>query len=159
MPIPSKAIGLVVVALIAGTAGAETMRSQVSFNTAVQQKAPAQPPDGIAVTYPVAFSGGELDGCTAQIAESLFPRDNGSWGIFQVAADVVCAVGAFGFTSSGSWDGTGFHGAGLVTERSGTGKFDGLTGRVAQIGGRLVPANTGGTFDIGYELLVDRLGN
>lgn len=159
MRILPKTAGFVAVAFIGGTAGAETMRSHVSFNTAVQQKAPDQPPDGIAVTYPVAFSGGELDGCTAQIAESLFPRDNGNWGIFQVEAEVTCAAGVFGFTSSGSWDDNGFHGSGRVKERSGSGTFDGLDGRVAQIAGKIAPAITDGTFDVEYELRVDRAGN
>ena len=111
------------------------------------------------MNYPVILSGGELDGCRAQIAESVFPRDNGSWGVFQVEADVVCERGAFRFTSSGSWDGNGFHGAGRVYEGSGAGDFEDINGRVAQIGGKLVPAATDGTFDVGYELLVDRTDN
>jgi len=159
MQMLTKTIGFVAIALIAGSANAETMRSRVAFNTAIQQLAPEQPPDGVAMNYPVTLSGGELDGCTAQIAESLFPRDNGSWGVFQVEADVACDKGAFKFASSGSWDGNGFHGAGRVYQGSGAGNFENMDGRVAQIGGKLVPATKAGTFDVAYELLVDRTDN
>ena len=155
----SKTIVFAAIALIAGSANAETIRSRVAFNTAIQQLAPEQPPGGVAMNYPVTLSGGELDGCKAQIAESLFPRDNGSWGVFQVEADVACEGGAFRFASSGSWDGNGFHGAGRVYEGSGVGDFEDINGRVAQIGGKLVPATTDGTFDVDYELLVDRTDN
>ena len=106
------------------------------------------------LTYPVTLTGGDLDGCTAQIIESLFPREEGAWGIFQVSGDVACSGGGFAFTSSGAWDGNGFHGAGSVAE--GSGSYEGLAGRVAQIGGSLVPAAEAGTFDVSYELLVDR---
>jgi hypothetical protein len=155
----SRTVGFIAIAVIAGSANAETMRSRVAFNTAIQQLAPEQPPDGVAMNYPVTLSGGELDGCTAQISESLFPRDDGSWGVFEVEADVTCDRGAFRFASSGSWDGNGFHGAGRVYQGNGAGNFANLGGRVAQIGGKLVPATKDGTFDVSYELLIDRTDN
>ena len=147
------------VAILAATpAAAETLRAKVAFNTAIQQKTAEQPADGVSVAYPVTLSSGELDGCTVQIVKSLYPRDEGAWGVFQVAGDVACDDGGFAFASSGAWDGNGFHGAGQVADGSGSGAFEGLSGRVAQIGGSLVPAAASGTLDVGYELLVDRAG-
>jgi hypothetical protein len=153
---PVTATIALVVFLAGGSSSADSLRSRVAFNTAIQQRATEQPLDGVAMHYPVTLVGGELDGCEVQIAESLFPRDEGSWGIFQVVGDVECGRGGFAFTSSGAWDGQGFHGAGLVTEGTGTGLYEGLAGRVAQIGGALTPAGTAGAFDVRYDLLVDR---
>ena len=42
-----------------------------------QKPAAEQPADGVAVTYPLAYAGGDLDGCTAEVAEKLYPRDEG----------------------------------------------------------------------------------
>ena len=111
-----------------------------------------QPADGIAVTYPATYTGA-LDGCTAEVAENLYPRDEGSWGIYEVAADVTCGDGGFAFTSTGSWDAKGFHGAGRVTDGSGTGSYADLAGRVAQSGA--VAPGENETMDISYELLID----
>ena len=152
----SLTAGLAVMLAAAAPTMAGTMRSKVAFNTAIQQPAASQPAGGIATTWDVRLSGGELDGCTASIAESLFPRDNGSWGIFQLEASVACDKGAFRFTSTGSWDKNGFHGAGVISEGGRSGEFSQAEGRVAQIGGRVVPAATAGTFDVTYELIVDR---
>ena len=96
----------------------------------------------MAVTYPVTYAGGGLDGCTADVQESLFPYEEGSWGIYEVAAKVACDDGGFDFTSTGSWDAKGFHGAGRVTEGSGTGSYAGLAGRLAQ-SGTVTPASEG----------------
>lgn len=142
--------------LAAVPASAETLRTRVAFNTAIQQKIAEQPADGVSLAYAVTLAGGELDGCTVQIIESLYPRDEGAWGVFDVAGDVACDGGGFRFASSGAWDGNGFHGAGSVADGSGSGTYEGLSGRVAQIGGSLVPAAASGTFDVSYELLVDR---
>jgi hypothetical protein len=151
MPAVCAALAAVVVA---GPAVAETLRSETVFNTAVQKPGEQQPEGGMAVTYPITYSGGALDGCTAEVAESLFPYDDGAWGIYEVAADVTCGDGGFAFTSTGSWDAKGFHGVGSVNEGSGTGSYEGLAGRIAQSGG-LTPA-ADGTADIAYEIMIDR---
>jgi hypothetical protein len=154
MRTPAVAAAVAAAIITAGPVAAETLRSETAFNTSVQQQAAQQPAGGMAVTYPITYSGGALDGCTAEVAESLFPYDEGSWGIYEVAADVTCGDGGFAFTSSGSWDAKGFHGAGRVTEGSGTGSYEGLAGRIAQSGG-LTPA-ADGTADIAYEIMIDR---
>ena len=145
---------LAAVSIVAGPAAAETLRSETSFNTGVQQKAEQQPAGGMAVTYPVTYAGGGLDGCTADVQESLFPYEEGSWGIYEVAAKVACDDGGFAFTSTGSWDAKGFHGAGRVTEGSGSGSYAGLAGRLAQ-SGTITPASEG-TADIAYVIQIDR---
>ena len=156
-----RAISLIAglaVMLAAGTSAvAETMRSKVAFNTGIQKKADTQPEGGVAMTWDVTLTGGELDGCTASIAENLFPRDNGSWGIFQLEAAVACAKGTFKFNSSGSWDKSGFHGAGVILEDGRSGDFAQAKGRIAQIGSSIVPAATAGTYDVNYELVIDRM--
>jgi hypothetical protein len=152
----SLTTGLAVMLAAAAPAMAETMRSKVAFNTAIQQPAASKPTGGIAMTWDVKLSGGELDGCTASFVDNLFPRDNGSWGIFELEASVACDKGAFRFTTTGSWDKNGFHGAGVISEGGRSGEFSQAEGRVAQIGARLVPAATAGTFDVTYELIVDR---
>ncbi|MCA8879353.1 MAG: hypothetical protein KDA73_05180 [Rhodobacteraceae bacterium] len=134
---------------------AQTMRSTASVSTAEQQPADQQPKDGVAVTYPVTLSGGDLDGCVAQIHENLFPRDDGAWGIYQVATDLGCENGGFKFVSAGAWDGSGFHGSGVVVPDSGTGDFEGLAARIAQIGGGLTPIEGTKDLQIKYELIVD----
>ncbi|MFO0991728.1 MAG: hypothetical protein U1E67_07345 [Hyphomicrobiales bacterium] len=156
MHIASLTAGLAVMLAAAAPSTAETLRSNVAFNTAIQKPAATQPAGGHATTWDVRLSGGQLDGCLASMAESLFPRDNGSWGIFQLEANVACDKGAFRYTATGSWDKNGFHGAGLISADGRSGEFSQAEGRVAQIGGRVVPAATAGTFDVTYELIVDR---
>jgi hypothetical protein len=157
MRIISLIVGTAIVLAAAAPAMAGTMRSKVAFNTGIQKPAASQPEGGVAMTWDVTLTGGELDGCTANIAENLFPRDNGSWGIFQLEASVACAKGTFKFNSSGSWDQNGFHGAGVILEDGRSGDFAQAKGRIAQIGSRIVPAATAGTFDVSYELVVDRM--
>lgn len=149
------ALGAAAAIIVAGPAGADTIHSQAAYNTGVQQTAEQQPADGIAVTYPVTYTGGELDGCTAKVAETLYPRDEGSWGVFELAAGVTCDDGGFAFTSTGSWDEKGFfYGAGKVTEGSGTGSYADLAGRLALSGTFKVAQDK--TEDIAYEIRIDR---
>ena len=121
------AAGALIFALpsLAAPALAEPMRSRASFDTADQTPAAEQPADGTAVVYTAALDGGTLDACRLDVAEQLFPRDEGAWGIFQVATAVACPNGGFRYTSTGAWDATGFHGAGRVEPGSGTGAFEG----------------------------------
>jgi hypothetical protein len=141
--------------IVAGQAAADTIHSTAAFNTGIQQETEQQPADGVTVTYPVAYTSDELDGCTAQAVETLYPRDDASWGIYEVSVDVTCDDGGFAFTATGSWDEKGlFHGAGKVTEGSGTGSYAGLAGRLAQSGsGKPAQDNTE---VIAYELRIDR---
>lgn len=136
-------------------ASAETLRSNVAFNNSIGQKTADQPSNGVKVTYQVTLKGGDLDGCTVDIVESLYGRDEGSWGIFDIAGDVNCAGGGFAYVSSGAWDGNGFHASGEIKSGSGRGEFEGIAGRVAQLGGGAAAA-ADGTFDISYELVVDK---
>ena len=152
----SLTAGLAVMLAVAAPSMAETMRSKVAFNTSIQKPAASQPPGGIAVTWDVTLSGGELDGCTASFVDNLFPRDNGSWGIFELEGSVACDKGAFKFNTTGAWDKNGFHGAGVISKDGRSGEFSQAEGRVAQIGVSFVPAATAGTFDVSYDLVVDR---
>ena len=156
MRIISLATGLAVMLAAGAPALAETMRSKVAFNTGIQKPAASQPPGGIAVTWDVMLSGGELDGCTASLVDHLFPHDNGSWGIFELEGGVACDKGTFRFTTTGAWDKNGFHGAGLISKDGRSGEFAHAQGRVAQIGVTFVPAAAAGTFDVSYDLVVDR---
>ena len=144
--------------ILASPAAADPMRTRAAFNTADQTPAAEQPAGGVAVVYPVALDGGALDGCRMEVAEQLFPRDDGAWGIFQVASAVTCSEGGFRYTSTGAWDGSGFHGAGLVEPGSGTGAFQGLQARIAQIASTLTPSDDKGNTDIAFDLVVDPLG-
>jgi hypothetical protein len=152
----SLAIGIAVLLAAGAPAMAETMRSKVAFNTGIQKPAASQPAGGIAVTWDVTLSGGELDGCTASLVDHLFPRDNGSWGIFELEGSVACDKGAFKFTTTGAWDKNGFHGAGFISKDGRSGGFAQAEGRVAQVGVSFVPAATAGTFDVSYDLVIDR---
>ena len=67
---------------------------------------------------------------------------------------MTCADGGFAYTSSGAWDGNGFHAAGNIVDGSGTGQFQDLAGRVAQLKGGGADAGDG-TANISYELLID----
>lgn len=149
------AIGLL---LAAAPASAEAMKTNVAFNTGIGEKTADQPADGNQVAYQITLEGGELDGCTVDVVESLYGRDEGAWGIFDVAGDVTCDSGGFAYTSSGTWDGNGFHAAGAVEDGSGSGDFEGIAGRIAHINGSGKDAGDG-TFDIAYELVVDKADN
>lgn len=135
-------------------AEAETMRSNVAFNTGIGQKTANQPANGAEVAYRITLEGGKLDGCTIDVVEAMHPRDEGAWGIYEVEGKVGCPDGGFGFGSAGAWDEKGFHSAGDIAEGSGTGRFEGLRGRVAQINGAAEPAESG-TYDISYEFVLD----
>lgn len=141
--------------VFAPPAMAQAMKSKVAFNNSIGKKTGDQPAGGMTVSYQVTLSGGELDGCTVDIVESLYGREQGSWGVFDIKGDVQCSGDGFSYTSSGAWDGKGFHAAGTITDGSGTGKFKDIGGRVAQLGGGASKADTGG-FNISYELVVDR---
>lgn len=142
--------------LITSPVAAETSRSKVAFNTGIGEKTAAQPMNGVEVAYQVALRGGDFEGCTVDIVETMYGRDEGRWGIFDIAADVTCADGVFAYTSSGAWDANGFHAAGEISNGSGRDAFAGIAGRIAQIGGGAVPAEGGdGTLDVSYELIVE----
>ena len=141
-----------IVSLAAGPVAAETMRSNVAFNTGIGKKTDSQPAGGVEVAYQITLRGGALDGCTVDIVEALHPREEGAWGIFDILGEVTCADGRFAYASSGSWDGKGFHAAGSVN--GGEGRFAGAKGRVAQLGGAGAAAGDG-TTNISYELVVD----
>ena len=148
-----------IVALMTTTsASAEALRSKVAFNTGIGEKTADQPANGVKVAYQVKLQGGDLDGCTVDIIESMYGRDEGSWGIFDIAGDVSCTSGVFAYTSSGAWDGNGFHASGDIKEGSGGGDFEGIAGRIAQLGGAAVPAAAGdGKLDVSYGLVVDKI--
>jgi hypothetical protein len=139
-----------------GAAPADALRANVAFNTGVWRQAAEQPQGGTAALYETMLSGGDLDGCTAAISETLFSRDQGAWGIFDIMASVACESGGFDYVSSGAWEGSGFHGAGHVVDGSGSGDFEGLSGRVAQIGASIAPGEEADTLDVSYDLIVDR---
>jgi hypothetical protein len=150
----ASAIGIVVIGF-ASPAGAQAMKSKVSFNNNIGKETGNQPADGKTVSYSITLSGGELDGCTVDVVESLFGREEGNWGIFDIKGDVKCSGGGFSYTSSGAWDAKGFHAAGDIKDGSGTGKFKGITGRIAQLGGGASKADGGG-MTISYDLVVDQ---
>ncbi|MEW8525591.1 MAG: hypothetical protein AB2552_21355 [Candidatus Thiodiazotropha endolucinida] len=146
--------------LITTSASAEAWRSKVAFNNGIGEKTADQPANGLKVAYQVKLQGGELDGCTVDIIESLYGRDEGSWGIFDIAGDVSCIGGGFAYTSSGAWDGNGFHASGDIKEGSGRGDFEDIAGRIAQLGGAAAAAAAGdGTLDVSYELVVDKIND
>jgi hypothetical protein len=145
-------------AMIAATpAAADTLKSSVAFNTGIGEKTANQPADGVQVAYQITLKGGDLDGCTVDIVESLYGRDEGAWGIFDIAGDVKCERGGFSYTSSGAWDSNGFHASGAIKEGSGTGEFEGASGRVAQLSGGGSDAGNN-TTDISYDLVFDTQG-
>jgi hypothetical protein len=144
-----------VAAMIAGTpASADTLKSAVAFNNGIGKKTATQPADGVEVAYQVTLKGGDLDGCKVDIVEQLYGREQGAWGIFDIAGDVSCDRGGFAYTSSGAWDGNGFHAAGEIVDGSGSGDFGDVSGRVAQLKGAGADAGDG-TFDISYDLVFD----
>jgi hypothetical protein len=140
--------------LAAFPASAEMLKSGVAFNTGIGQKTASQPADGVEVAYQITLKGGDLDGCTVDIVEQLRPREEGAWGLFDIKGDLSCADGGFGYASSGAWDGNGFHAAGNIVDGSGSGRFENLAGRVAQLKGGGAAAGDG-TTNISYELVFD----
>jgi hypothetical protein len=147
-----------IAAMIAATpASAGTLKSDVAFNNGIGEKSENQPANGVEVAYQITLKGGDLDGCTVDIVEALYGRDDGAWGIFDIQGDMKCDRGGFSYSSSGAWDGKGFHAAGAIDDGSGTGDFEGISGRVAQLGGGAADAGNG-TFDISYDLVVDTEG-
>lgn len=145
-------MGSIVGLAVASPASAGTMRSSVAFNNGIGKKTATQPDGGIEVTYQITLKGGELDGCTVAIVEQLYPREDGAWGTFFIEGGVTCADGTFEYASAGAWDGAGFHAAGPIS--GGAGRFDGINGRVAQVGGGAKPVGDG-TAEIFYDLLID----
>ncbi len=144
--------------LVATPAFADSMRANVAFNNGIGKKTADQPTNGVKVAYQVTLKGGALDGCTVDIVESLYGRDEGNWGIFDIAGDVTCKGGGFAYNTSGAWDGKGFHAAGAIKDGSGTGDYKGMAGRVVQLNAGSAKA-ADGTFDISYELVVDKADN
>jgi hypothetical protein len=144
----------VTIVSFATPAGAEAMKSKVAFNNSIGKETGNQPAGGKTVSYQITLRGGDLDGCTVDIVESLYGREEGNWGIFDIKGDVKCSGGGFTYTSSGAWDGKGFHAAGAIKDGSGTGKFKDIGGRIAQLGGGASKADGGG-FNISYDLVVD----
>ena len=144
------------VLVIAATSSghAETLRSNVAFNTSIGQMTADQPANGHQVSFQITLKGGDLDGCTVDVVESLYGREDGAWGIFDIAGDLKCERGGFSYTSSGAWDGNGFHAAGTIEEGSGSGDFEGVSGRVASLSGGAKPTEGGGA-DISYEIVFD----
>jgi hypothetical protein len=145
------AIGLLTAA---APASADTLRSPVAFNNGIGQKTATQPEDGVEVSYQVTLEGGDLDGCTVDIVEQLRPREEGAWGLFDIKGEVTCDDGGFDYTSSGAWDSNGFHAAGDIVEGSGSGRFENVSGRVAQLNGGGADAGNG-TANISYDLVFD----
>jgi hypothetical protein len=144
-----------VAVMIAGTpASAEPLKSAVAFNNGIGKKTASQPANGTKVAYQIMLKGGDLDGCTVDVVEQLYGREEGAWGIFDIAGDVKCDRGGFSYTSSGAWDGNGFHAAGEIEDGSGSGEFEGISGRVAQLKGAGADAGDG-TFNISYDLVFD----
>jgi hypothetical protein len=144
----------IAVMMAAVPASAETLRSNVAFNNGIGQKTAAQPADGLEVTYQITLQGGELDNCKVDIVEQLRPREEGAWGLFDIKGDLSCDDGGFGYASSGAWDGNGFHAAGNIVDGSGSGRFEDVSGRVAQLKGGGADAGDG-TANISYELVFD----
>jgi hypothetical protein len=140
--------------IAAAPAYGDTLKSGVAFNNGIGKKTPDQPADGVKVAYQITLKSGDLEGCTVDIVESLYGRNEGAWGIFDIAGDVKCDRGGFAYTSSGAWDGNGFHAAGNIEDGSGSGEFGDISGRVAQLKGGAVDAGDG-TFDISYDLVFD----
>ncbi|MGH6947168.1 MAG: hypothetical protein ACREDZ_07545 [Kiloniellales bacterium] len=144
-----------IAALVAATpASADTLTSGVAFNNGIGKKTATQPADGVEVAYQITLQGGDLDGCAVDVVEQLYGREEGAWGVFDIAGDVKCDRGGFSYTSSGAWDGNGFHAAGAIEDGSGSGDFEGVSGRVAQLKGGGADAGDG-TFNISYDLVFD----
>lgn len=150
--------GFLSAVFLTGTAYADIVRSDVAFNNGIGQKTASQPANGVEVSYQVTLKGGDLDGCTVDIVEALHPRDDGAWGIFDIQGDVACQSGGFSYSSSGAWDGNGFHASGHIKSGSGSGDYQNVSGRVAQLGGSVADAGNG-TLDVSYALVFDMSKN
>lgn len=131
------------------------LRGKVAFNNSVAKMTANQPAEGVEITYQIMPKGAGFDGCTVDITERLFPRDGGTWGTFYITGRVACSGGdGFTYNTAGAFDGKGFHAAGTIVDGSGSGRFNGVQGQVAQLGGSITPA-ANGTLDVAYELVVD----
>jgi hypothetical protein len=144
--------------IAAAPAYADALKSEVAFNNGIGKKTATQPADGVEVAYQITLKGGDLDGCAVDVVEQLYGREEGAWGVFDIAGDVKCDRGGFSYTSSGAWDGNGFHAAGEIEDGSGTREFEGISGRVAQLKGAGADAGDG-TFNISYDLVFDTAEN
>jgi hypothetical protein len=144
----------IAVLMAAAPASAGTLRSAVAFNNGIGEKTASQPADGVEVAYQITLKGGDLDGCTVDIVEQMWPREEGAWGLFDIAGDLTCDDGSFAYTSSGAWDGNGFHAAGGIVEGSGSGRFEDVSGRVAHLNCSGAAAGDG-TANISYDLVFD----
>jgi hypothetical protein len=92
MLLGTAAIGVMIAAV---PACADTLKSGVAFNNGIGEKTANQPADGVQVSYQITLKGGDLDGCTVDVVESLYGRDDSAWGIFDIAGDVKCDRGGF----------------------------------------------------------------
>jgi hypothetical protein len=145
----------VIAAMVAAApVSADTLKSGVAFNNGIGKKTATQPEGGVEVAYQIMLMGGDLNGCAVDVVEQLYGREEGAWGIFDIAGDVKCDRGGFSYASSGSWDGNGFHASGTIEDGSGSGDFEGIKGRVAQLKGAGADAGDG-TFNISYDLVFD----
>jgi len=143
-----------VTAMVVTASNATTIRSPIAFNNASHEKTSRQPKNSAEFEYLRAVEDGDLAGCTINVVEALYGRDGGAWGIFDIEAAVTCSNGGFSYSSSGAWDGNGFHAAGTITDGSGTGDFAGASGRVAQLGGGVTPKDDG-SLDVFYGLVIE----
>lgn len=146
--------------MIITPASADALHSSVGVNTGIGDKTADRPANGVRVADQVKLQDGDLDGCTVDIIESVYGHDEGSRGIFDIPGDVNCTSGGFADTSSGAWDGHGFHASGDIKEVSSSGDFEGIVGRIAQLGGAVAAAVAGdGTLDVSYEFVVDKISD
>ena len=81
---------------------ADILRSEVALNSGIGAKTANQPANGAEVEYQVTLTGGDIDGCTVDIVESFYPRDEGAWGIFDITGNATCKGGGFSYSSSGA---------------------------------------------------------
>jgi hypothetical protein len=150
------ALALAFLASVASSpASAETLRSNVAFNTGIGKKTDNQPPNGIQVAYQIALKGGELDGCPVDIIETFYPRDEGAWGIFDISGKVACANGdGFAYNSSRGLGRQGLPRRGQHRGRQRKWPLRERQGARRSAGWHSGPAS-GGTADVSFELVVD----
>ncbi len=101
------------------------------------------------VAYQIQLEGGDLDGCTLDIVESLFGRDEGAWGIFDIEGQVSCSTATSLIPRLVLGMATGFTHQGDIT--GGSGDYEDASD-APQLGGFAKPADDG-TLDIGYEFV------
>lgn len=65
--------------VVVAPAAADTLKSGVAFNNSIGEKTANQPANGIEVAYRITLQGGDLDGGTVDVVESLYGRDEGAW--------------------------------------------------------------------------------